>query len=178
MKKAFVIGGTGMLKDVSLWLAKQGYETTVLGRSPERIEILTKQEHKILPLVADYNDLKDFQQELKNHIEHHGKFDLIIAWIHYSEKKVLDIVENENAGRTYDLYHIISSIQNANKVRQEIAPTNTVSYYQVQLGYKKENGKSRWLTNSEIAQGAIQSIETKKSVLIGQIEAIEDAPAY
>ena len=37
---ALVIGGTGMLTDVSLWLVREGYHISIVARNRERMERL------------------------------------------------------------------------------------------------------------------------------------------
>lgn len=34
MKHALVVGGTGMLADVSIWLVNQGYQVSIIARNP------------------------------------------------------------------------------------------------------------------------------------------------
>ena len=45
MKHALVIGGTGMLSKVPLWLAANGYHVSVIGRNQEKMHrLLSKDE--------------------------------------------------------------------------------------------------------------------------------------
>lgn len=40
MKQASVVGGTGMLSDVALWLIQEGYHVFVIGRNTQKMDIL------------------------------------------------------------------------------------------------------------------------------------------
>ncbi|MFJ7889091.1 hypothetical protein ACIQYL_13470 [Lysinibacillus xylanilyticus] len=53
MKHWLVIGGTGMLKDVSVWLINEGNHVTVIGRQQKKMQNLineVKNASKLTPL--------------------------------------------------------------------------------------------------------------------------------
>jgi len=55
MKNWLVIGGTGMLKDVSLWLIQQGNHVTVIGRQQKKMQNLineVKNDAKLSPFIC------------------------------------------------------------------------------------------------------------------------------
>ncbi|MGE7913678.1 hypothetical protein [Lysinibacillus xylanilyticus] len=63
MKHWLVIGGTGMLKDVSLWLIQQDNHVTVIGRQQKKMQSLindVKNDSKFSPLIVDYTNYKNF----------------------------------------------------------------------------------------------------------------------
>ncbi|MGE7946823.1 hypothetical protein [Lysinibacillus sp. NPDC093688] len=91
MKNWLVIGGTGMLKDVSLWLIQQGNPVTVIGRQQKKMQNLindVKNDSKLSPLLVDYTNYNSFKLALKKSQQTNGSFDCIIAWIHGSDKRV------------------------------------------------------------------------------------------
>ncbi|MEI3614974.1 hypothetical protein [Pseudogracilibacillus sp. SO30301A] len=57
MKHALVIGGTGMLSGVSLWLLDQGYHVSVIARNANRMKNLIEKTNlkcNITPILVDY----------------------------------------------------------------------------------------------------------------------------
>lgn len=110
------------------------------------------------------------------YVEEHGEISLVVAWIHSNQKMILDLVFLENKSGGYELYHLLSSRQNAGGIRNEIDPDESISYHQIQLGFKIENGVSRWLTNEEIAAAVIKSIISKQDIMVGQIQPLDKAP--
>lgn len=58
MKHALV-GGTGMLSGVSLWLLEQGYHVSIIARNSDRMKDLIEQadlESQITPLFVNYSN--------------------------------------------------------------------------------------------------------------------------
>lgn len=168
MKHWLVIGGTGMLKDVSLWLIQQGNHVTVIGRQQIKMQSLineAKNASKLTPLLVDYTNYNSFKTALIESQETNGSFDCIIAWIHGSDTRVWEsllraIPTTENV----ILYHIkgSSSYVNNDLIKNYI-PSN-ITYRVVKLGFIiEDNNSSRWLTNSEIAQGIMDAIEQEIS---------------
>lgn len=59
MKHALVVGGTGMLAGVSLWLLEKRYHVSVIARNPERMEQLiekTNFKNNLTPILVDYRN--------------------------------------------------------------------------------------------------------------------------
>jgi saccharopine dehydrogenase-like NADP-dependent oxidoreductase len=59
-RDALVIGGSGMLSKVSLWLANSYNNVYVIGRNTEKLQKLTMGCEKIVPVSIDYKDDKRF----------------------------------------------------------------------------------------------------------------------
>ena len=54
---------------------------------------------------------------------------------------------------------------------------NHVSYFQVVLGFKKEAGSSRWLTNDEISDGVLEAIKLREMChIIGTVTPWDQRP--
>ncbi|MFJ7917225.1 MULTISPECIES: hypothetical protein [unclassified Lysinibacillus] len=80
MKHWLVIGGTGMLKDVSLWLIQQGNHVTVIGRQQKKMQSLINEANyssKLSPLIVDYTNYNSFKTALMGSQETHGSFDCV-----------------------------------------------------------------------------------------------------
>lgn len=176
---ALVIGGSGMLREASLWLTHQGYSTSVIGRNRSKLDSLAAEHSSIFPLSVDYTHLPDLKNIIRESITSHGVFDIIVAWIHNDQEKVLNVILQEIervSDKSWQLYHVLGSSDNVDEIKNGVRLTSNCHYYQIQLGFKMENGHSRWLTNSEIATGVIESIENKTNVLVGQLEPWEMRP--
>lgn len=78
MKHCLVIGGTGMLKDVSLLLIQQGNHVTVIGRQQNKMQSLINEadySSKLSPLLVDYTNYISFRTALIESQVTHGSFD-------------------------------------------------------------------------------------------------------
>lgn len=182
MKHALIIGGTGMLSNVSLWLIDNGYHVSIIARNPERMDNLIKKvisKDRVTPLLVNYTNGKHLQEEIKYTINKNGSIDTVVAWIHSSAVEALPIIVSEvsNHECEWELFHVLSSSSNLEKIKRNIILPHNCIYRQVQLGFMMEGGHSRWLKNQEISEGVIEAIKNKKEVLtIGQVEPWENRP--
>jgi len=175
-KKYLVIGGSGMLSDACLWLANQGIKTTVIGRNENKLNRLIQKNELIVPLIADYKDQKSFEETIRSYVSRHGIFSSIIAWIHNKEEEILKIALHSNGGEADSIFHVLGSSSDVNSIRTKINFKASINYLQIQLGYKRESNRSRWLTDDEISGGVIKAIKTNQDVLVGQLEPWSERP--
>ncbi|MBP3040079.1 short-chain dehydrogenase [Bacillaceae bacterium Marseille-Q3522] len=182
MRHALVVGGTGMLANVSLWLMEQGYHVSVIARNPYRMEKLQQKAcefSRLTPLLVDYQNEKLLQNKLTNTIHDNGKIELVVAWIHSIAEHALDIICEEAAkGQdAWKLVHILGSSSNLAAIKKHDAVPDNCLYRQVQLGFILENGGSRWLTNKEIADGVIKALQNENPIsIVGVLEPWEKRP--
>lgn len=182
MNHALVIGGTGMLADVSVWLVNHGYHVSVIARHAERMEELIKRtgaKNHITPLFVDYTDKKKLQEKIKHTLIQNGSIDLVVAWIHSVGEKALPIIAREISEHQYpwELFHILSSSTNLEAIKRQVSIPEFCIYHQIQLGFKIDGTHSRWLTHREIADGVISAIQNKEKIhIVGQIEPWEKRP--
>ncbi|MFJ6211025.1 short-chain dehydrogenase [Lysinibacillus sp. NPDC092081] len=164
MKHWLVIGGTGMLKEVSVWLIQGGNHVTVIGRQQNKMQRLineAKNASNLTPLLVDYTNYNSFKTALIESQQTNGSFDCIISWIHGSDKKVWEsLLEAIPTTKNIIIYHIKGSSSYLNNDRTKCYIPSNIIYREVKLGFIiEDNNSSRWLTNSEIAQGIIDAIE-------------------
>lgn len=181
MQHTLIIGGSGMLADVSIWFAREGHRVSVIGRDVAKLRRLEMQSDNITSLVTDYTDYNDFRMKIKEAIDTFGPFQLVIAWIHSNHKDVIGLVSDENKSDhpfCWDVYHILGSGADLNKVGREINVEMNCSYHQIQLGFViEQNGRSRWLTHKEISSGVIRSVsEELDRYVVGCLEPWEKRP--
>jgi hypothetical protein len=184
MKNALVVGGTGMLADVSLWLLNQGYRVSSLGRSLTKMENLLKRKTEnsfLYPVLVDYRNSEELLQKVKNTIQSNGPINLVVAWIHSDAPNALSLISQEISlmGDKWKLFHILGSSADLSQIKQQSKISASCDYHQVQLGFVLEGNNSRWLTNEEIANGVIEAIKAEESVFtVGVLEPLEKRPKY
>lgn len=178
LQHALVIGGTGMLAKATLWLSRNGYQVSVIGRSEQKMQhLLDQNPGHLTPVFVDYTNTKDFAAELV-HLQHqYGPFQLIVAWVHASGDEVIPCLTRLIPISTpCKLVHVIGSSSRLNPVANHNIPSH-ISYYQVQLGFEIEKGVSRWLTHDEISTGFINALRGNKSYqVIGTVSPWEQRP--
>lgn len=168
-----MIGGTGMLSDVSLWLAGEGYHVSVVGRDAVRMQRLTARNGNICPVLVDYKDDVRLATELERTVERFGAVELSVAWIHSDAPRALDYVVSavgEQNGE-WSLFHVLGSRADLRDVKKSVHIPAGCSYHQVQLGFVLEGDGSRWLRNEEIAAGVIEAISSGN--VVSQVGVLE-----
>lgn len=182
MKHALVIGGTGMLSGVSLWLLAQGYHVSVIARDADRMKNLiekTNLKGNITPILVDYKRNEELQEKVQATIEQNGSIDMVVAWIHSTAPEALEIIAKEvsSSEKIWELFHVLGSSTDVNKIKKRVTMSEDCLYHQIRLGFVIEDNCSRWLTNKEISDGVIASIEERSKIrTVGQIEPWEKRP--
>lgn len=179
MSHALIIGGSGMLKETSIWLATNYEYVTVIGRSKKKMNSLIKQCNNIKPLYLDYHNTSNLKFEVEEQIRKLGHIDLIVAWVHSTAPNalpaIIDVVAKQP--NNWSLVHILGSSSNLETIKKNISVPENCTYSQVQLGFVRENNKARWLTNTEISSGAIRAISQKEAnYIVGTIDPWEQSP--
>ncbi|CAM3831459.1 short-chain dehydrogenase [Bacillus paramycoides] len=179
---ALVIGGTGMLKKVSMWLCKQGFHVSIIGRDNAKLENVKQacsEREKITSLSLDYHNEEDVKKSIKESIEHNGPITLVIAWIHSTAERALPIIceEIELSSKEYSVFHILGS--SASRAKLQKIGGALCSYYRIILGFILEDTYARWLTHEEIADGVIKGIEGKYAEwVVGRVKPWELRPKW
>jgi hypothetical protein len=174
-KHALVIGGTGMLANVCIALARKGYIVSIIGRTRSKFQRIISESpmDSIFSIIVDYNS-SEVIDEVEKVIEEKGAFDLIVSWTP-NYNKIEQICEMNRGIGNFRLFHVKGSRRyfNDDKIR---TPDNC-NYREVFLGFIIENERSRWLTHDEISNGVINQIESDQVTgIIGQIEPYELRP--
>ncbi|MBS4201659.1 short-chain dehydrogenase [Bacillus sp. FJAT-49732] len=181
MKHALVVGGTGMLADVSLFLAND-YRVSVIGRNKARMDELIKRADRpaaITPALVNYRDEDLFKAQIKKLIEMNGPFDMVVAWIHSGAGHAIPIIAEENNlfEQPWKLFHILGSSTNLQEVINGVKVPDSCLYRQIQLGFIIEHNRSRWLTHQEISAGVIKAITQDQPLhIIGTVEPWDMRP--
>ena len=179
MAHVLVVGGTGILEKVSLFLASHDNVVTVVARSQQDFEKLKAQAEglsgKINPIVVDYQEMEGLSRQIENSIQTYGPVTLAVNWVQEQFMKVVDVIASLiNATSPLCRYFQVLSGAELSGERQrnyfESAFHNLerVLYRIIVLGFKREQGTRRQLNNEEISEGIIKALrDDSKKVLIG-----------
>ncbi|GLB58721.1 SDR family NAD(P)-dependent oxidoreductase [Cytobacillus sp. NCCP-133] len=180
-KHALIIGGTGMLKYVADWLSKEGYKVSVAGRTQEKFTEafggLPAAERRITFIQTDYNSSDTFAKEMKEAIRKQGNVSLCVCWMRSDAVNSFEwlISYLAESNRTVQFYEVKGS-----RASREIFTSSTINnlkWNRVILGFKRENGLSRWLTDKEISEGVMNAIKKGKELYItGEVEPWDQRP--
>ncbi|MDW0115965.1 short-chain dehydrogenase [Sporosarcina thermotolerans] len=173
---ALIIGGTGMLAGVSLFLAKEGFLVSVIGRTAAKFERLKAESPSgtIFPIQVDY-DSNTLFSKVEKAIAERGPFKLIVSWTP-NYRALEQICEINEQATSFRLIHMKGSRRYFED--EEIRVPVNCEYEKVFLGFVKEEGTSRWLTHDEIAGGVVEHIVNKKDErIIGQLHPYSERPS-
>lgn len=187
MSHVLVVGGTGMLKDVSLYFSSHGMRVSVIARDQSKFEdlILAKENSGFInPIRVDYTDYGQLKQKLQNAINIYGPIETAVCWIHSSAPEALYIIaETLNETNTHVKYfHILgSSYADPSIVNEDFEQMlhrlKNILYKKIILGFIIEDDHSRWLTDTEIGNGVIDALKKdEKSFTVGKLEPWEKRP--
>lgn len=166
---SLVIGGTGMLSEAALTLGEHSDALSIIARTRKSLDFLGT---RLLdspavynPIQIDYQDVALLKKSLRAAIESYGPIDLVVAWIHSNAQDVPLIVASTAAEKSLvvDFFHVLGSssaepqsVPNPMELRLRTIPG--LKYHKVILGFVREGGNSRWLTNQEISRGVIDAV--------------------
>lgn len=157
-----------MLAGVSIFLAKEGYSVSVIGRTPTKFDRLKSKSPpgSIFSIQVDYHSEALFT-EIEKAIAEHGPFDLIVSWTP-NYQALERICEMNDQANSFRLVHVKGSRRYFED--EEIVIPANCTYEKVFLGFVMEGETSRWLTNDEISNGVIQQIKSKEDErIVGQL---------
>lgn len=180
---ALIVGGTGMLSEVTLWLANHYERVTVIGRTEEKFNLLQdKASHpeRLHFISCDYQDVDDFTKKVADVLDIEGPAELAVTWIHSNNKQALiqleRIISKINSDE-WKLFHIHGSMASRQPHRTLTGSPNCKDH-EIILGFiLKGNDSSRWLTNYEISAGVMDAIkENSHTKVIGTVEPWDRRP--
>lgn len=185
-KHVLVVGGTGMLAGAVNNLIKENYKVSTTGRNHARLNSFVKNNpklaHNINLIQTDYTDTENFLFAIQKSEDKFGIIDIAILWIHSDGTdtliKLVEYLKSRN--KNVVIYHIKGSASykpDAIRIPGIENLKNEIDYREIFLGFKNENGNSRWLTDKEISDGVIYAFENNlKSYIIGITEPWELHP--
>lgn len=181
-REALVIGGSGMLAKVSIWLAQEGCHVSVVGRDRSRLERVAKDSStpdRFTLLDLDYQDSTALRQAMTRLQLERGGVDLVVSWIHQTAPEALPIIQRAVASqeKEWRLYHVCGSRAWIDPPAIQEVPS--CLYRRIILGFVPGEPESRWLTHDEIARGVIQAVKADQpQAIVGSVEPWERRPGY
>ncbi len=178
---ALVIGGTGMLKRVSLRLSAE-LRTIVVARQIRKLHALYREAKNdggdILAWPLDYGTpgAADRVADMLRH----RKLDCrkVVLWVHsYAEEfsvKLLKHLAEQHPDA--NVVHVLGSASLqpdgiANRMMTGEVIRGLPDYRQLILGFKAEGNTTRWLTHEEICEGVLHAFEmTEPRHVVGTVE--------
>jgi len=160
-----------MLRDVSLHLASEGYDVTVVGRDERKLQFLQQEAAalpgNIRPRRLDYRVTPMLKSKIMDDLRIAGAIELAVTWIHSDAPEAPEAIADVVAmgKRPCKLYDVLGSAfynptaETSN--RDEIIRNHqSIAYNPIYLGFILEADSSRWLTNEEISSGVIEAIRS------------------
>lgn len=184
MAHVLVVGGTGMLKDVSLFLAQHENTVSVVARNQERLDTLTEEakelKGRINPLRIDYRNINDFQSKIETSIKKYGPIILVVNWMESSALESSDLIaELLNVTSPICRYFQVLSTSGEQLAEERyfVNPYGDLArilYRTVTLGYKVEDGGlSRLLNPQEVCDGVIDAIRNdRRNAVVGSTKVL------
>lgn len=148
--RTLVVGGTGMLGGLVTALANDSDDVTVLARRGWRGGSV--QGH-VSSLFLDYRQTGTLELALK----HNGLFDRMVAWIHSDAPEAFGILQQVVTG---DVLCVLGSAAADPSFPARIPAAGEPR--EVILGFVREGGHSRWLTDPEISAGVLEALRSGK----------------
>lgn len=187
MSHVLVAGGTGMLKDVSLYFASHGMTVSVIGRDHGKFEelIISKGSSGFInPVRVDYTNYEQLRLKLINALNTYGPVETAVCWLHSTAPEaphiIAEILNEANIPVKY--FHILgSSYADPSVINEDFEQLfcrfKNIIYKRIILGFVTEDDKSRWLTDTEIGNGVIDALKKDEDTfIVGKVEPWEKHP--
>lgn len=185
---ALVVGGTGMLRDAVLNLARRGFTVSVIARRAGRLADLAKAAADcpgtINAIAGDYCDTPALASALAEAVRRHGPVTTAVVWIHSSAPDALRVVaEAVGSAEAPCLYfHVRGSAaadpsSPAPNGMDRFRELPNLRYHEVILGFRIGPSGARWLTDAEISQGVLDAMQRGAArTVVGVVEPWEQRP--
>ncbi len=185
MAHVLVVGGTGTLKDVSMFLAQHDNTVSVIARDAERLTSLVAESGdfvgQINPVNVDYNQTDELRTALFDAIAAHGPIILVVNWMRtYAINGAQTLSEIINRTSPICRYFQVLSTHNAHHFPNEhffmnpFGETQRILHRTIMLGIQLDNkGVARELNNTEICNGIVDAIRNdRRNAVIGISESV------
>ncbi|MHC9159790.1 MULTISPECIES: Rossmann-fold NAD(P)-binding domain-containing protein [Exiguobacterium] len=158
-KHILIVGGTGMLAELTSYLAIE-QDVTIIGRDKEKMaNIVQRNPETCHPLIVDYLEEEALSNALQRGVKQRGPFDRVIAWVHRGSGRAMQLIldHSENS----EVIHILGSRANPEYEKNCLCFNAQQTYRQVQLGEMHEMASVRWLTHDEIVEGVLDAMQNQ-----------------
>ncbi|WP_370189196.1 hypothetical protein [Aeromicrobium sp.] len=165
-QESVVVGGTGMLRGVVEHLRDAGSRTVVVSRRAGRtVEGATA-------VAADWTDPQTLAERLAGrHV------DVAVLWVHHPYRQgVVEALEPSLADGAV-VVHVWGSSAARPRARTLVSSRPDLSVRHVVLGFVREDGASRWLSDDEIVAGVVRALDDPApEQVVGVVEPWDARP--
>ena len=171
-RTAIMIGATGMLAGALKWVAGQAEHTIAVSRrATQRVERLGLP--RTTALTADWRRGDGFVRSITEAVDP-DQVDCLLIWMHSDGAAALQALLDRFLRRPCLIVHVLSSSSGDPASYREAVDTQAggdvrCRYCTVKLGAIIGDTGWRWLTDTEISDGAIEAARTGQDVIVGQI---------
>lgn len=177
-----------MLRGAVLGLVARGSAVSVVARNARRLASLHDEAARaggvVRPVCVDYRDEAAFDFGLAEAARDLGVPTLAVVWAHSSAPNAPLAVARllATGGADARFVHVLSSAaadpsRPGEDRRTAFAALPHLDYREVILGFVVEGGRSRWLTDDEIAAGVLRAVDTDAPrTVVGVVEPWSSRP--
>jgi NAD(P)-dependent dehydrogenase (short-subunit alcohol dehydrogenase family) len=172
MEHVLIIGGSGLLREVSKDFAEQGKVVSVVARDKAKIVEMVAETQKapglINPIAIDYTDVPALQAKLVEAAAHLGPPVITVAWVNpeafMARQSIAGFLNDRASGsRMYDL--LCGQSGSAGLLS---AHSFKIMYHRIIIGSISETDDSRRPNKEEIRNGIFNAIsQNKQEFVIG-----------
>ncbi len=178
LREILVVGGTGMLRPAVHDLLAEGARVLVVARRPERAATGTSLDDKLRPIVADWTDPSLWQETVRTALGGRRLHEALL-WAHtpYDQEihRSLDGMITPTATVVQLWGSADANPRSSRAWPEEYQPPR--DYRRVVLGFADSPAGTRWLTDREISEGAINALrEPTAEQVVGRVEPWTDRP--
>jgi hypothetical protein len=178
-RHSLVIGGTGMLREVSVALARHSDVLTSVARTARSLQALDARVRRVCThhmLQLDWNQQTSFLDGLERHVQAAGVPQRMLLWLHQDALADALMECLERLATPYRVFQVRGSAA-ANPAFRDARPSMNgvgrvyASYRQIVLGFHLQDTRSRWLHDDEIVRGVIEAmVADRERSIVGTIE--------
>ncbi|WP_424949936.1 short-chain dehydrogenase [Deinococcus sp.] len=162
LTRTLVVGATGMLARLVRALAEEGDDVTVLARRA------CTGGGQVQSLTVDYRNTEALEPALKRA----GLFDRMVAWIHSDAPEASETIRRHVLG---DVLHVLGSAATDPGLPAHIPAAGEPR--EVILGFVRDGGHFRWLTDAEISTGVLAALRSgEPRSVVGRVMPWSDRP--
>lgn len=178
---ALVIGGSGMLRGLSLSLARRGWRVSVIARTASTLREMEhdadNDEASLRGFPADYVNEASLDAALEQSIAVFGSWTLVVLWVHSRATGVVERVgclaaRGPSPVRIFEVVGSAGRLEPGEVAAPMIVRSHaTVAWRRVVLGFIREPGGPRWLTHDEICRGIEEAVMAdRRATIVGLVD--------
>ena len=182
MRHAWIAGGTGMLADATIAVAREHDTTTLFSRNPARFSANISP-GSLSRCPVDFRDPAATERALTETLETTGPCTTALLWVHSVGEESLRLIFSrlrESSPQARVVWVMGSAAADPSLDLESRVAEMGASDLDLRvaiLGFESSGGRSRWLTDKEISAGAIAAWRSDARVTtVGRTRPWSDRP--